>query len=89
MIQGALKTTRDVSGLFLKGMKDGHEGFAGLGSGEGLRAEADFTCDDQRTQVAFREIVFGGDLGGIGPVIEATGIFTEDALVVLDGGMLR
>jgi len=58
-----------------------------LGARIGLRAEADFACDDHTAQLPFSEVVFGRDITIIGPMIHPVGLVVKDVLEPLNDGM--
>jgi hypothetical protein len=73
----------------LQGMQHRHQHATDVGPSVRLGPEADFTGDDGGPQIALGEVVLGGDLAVVGPVIEPLGMSPEDLLdatvAVLDG----
>ena len=68
-VQGSFETSRDIVRSLLECMQDGHENFAGFGSGIGLRTEADLSSYHKRTKFTLGPIIISRHIAIIRPVI--------------------
>jgi len=69
-------------------MQNRHQNLTGPGSGIRLRAEADFSGNNKRTQLALGQVVVRRNSTIISPMVKSLGLFSKDVLNFLDGWML-
>ncbi len=84
LVKDFFETFGHIDLLFLQGVKDTHQGATSMGTSIGGRAETDLAGDDGGPEVAFRKVVFSGDLSVLCPMIKAMSVFPEEILNVSD-----
>lgn len=88
-VQHPVEVGHDVAPPLLEGMQHRHQHATGVGPSVRLRTEADLAGDDRGPQIAFGEVVVGGDPPILGPVIEAVDVGPEDLLDAPDAQVVR